>query len=90
MYRLMAPAEVRRYLRAIVEHDVSRVARAPGGFLFEFMREGAGMLDETAPGGRITWRQKRTNFIRRHLAQYRSNRTERRRLALIAWAYHPK
>ena len=77
-------------MREIVERGVSRVARAPGGFLYVYMRAGARMLDETAPGGRITWRQKRTNFIRRHLAQYRANRTERRRLALIAWAYDPR
>jgi hypothetical protein len=48
------------------------------------------MLEETAPGGKITWRQKRTNFIRRHLVQYKANRTERRRLALIEWAYNPR
>jgi hypothetical protein len=39
------------------------------------------MLDESAPSGRITWGQRRTNFIER--------RTERRRLALVAWAYDP-
>lgn len=86
----MPRSEVRRHMPAIVEHDVSRVARAPGGFLYAYMRAGASMLDETAPGGRITWRQKRTSFVRRHLAQYREHRTERRRLALIAWAYDPR
>jgi hypothetical protein len=86
----MTPAEVRRYVRAIVENNVSSVARARGGFLFEYLRAGPGMLDETAPGGLITWRQKRTNFIRRHLAQYRTHKTPRRRLALIAWAYDPR
>ena len=90
MHKLMKVAEVRRHVRDIVVHDVSRVARDPGGFLHEYLRVGPSMLDEIAPGGRITWRQKRTNFIRRHLAQYRTHRTERRRLALIAWAYDPR
>jgi hypothetical protein len=90
MHKLMKVAAVRRHMSAIVEHDVSRVARDPGGFLHEYLRVGPSMLDEIAPGGRITWRQKRTNFIRRHLAQYKTHRTERRRLALIAWAYDPR
>ena len=74
MHELMKVAEVRRHMSAIKEHDVSRVARDPGGFLHEYLRVGPSMLDEIAPGGRITRGQRRT---------------ERRRLALVAWAYDP-
>jgi hypothetical protein len=90
MYKLMPRSEVRRHMPAIVKNNVSSVARAPRGFLYEYMRAGASMLDEIAPGGRITWRKKRTNFLRRHLPQYREHETERYRLALIAWAYDPQ
>ncbi len=90
LHKLMLPSEVRRFVPQMEASKVSLVARDKGGFLRVYLRYGARMLDEIAPGGTITWGQKRTNFIRRHLVQYKKNRTERRRLALIAWAYKPK
>jgi len=39
------------------------------------------------PNGKINWGEKRNAFIDRHLAQYRKNPTERRRLALLAWGF---
>ena len=88
-YRLMSVRAVRRLLREIEAHGVSEVARAPGGFLYTYLKKGPSMLDETVPLGSITWRQKRAGFIARHLAQYAKNPTVRRRLALVAWAFDP-
>ena len=88
-YRLMSVRAVRRLLREIEAHGVSEVARAPGGFLYTYLKKGPSMLDETVPLGSITWRQKRAGFIARHLAQYAKNPTTRRRLALVAWAFDP-
>lgn len=36
-----------------------------------------------------SWAERRNSFIARHLVQYEKNPTERRKLALIAWAYNP-
>ena len=88
-YRPMSVRAVRRLLREIEAHGVSEVARAPGGFLYTYLKKGPSMLDETVPLGSITWRQKRAGFIARHLAQYTKNPTARRRLALVAWAFDP-
>lgn len=85
----MSIRDVQGYVGQMVEQRVSEVARSRGGFLYNYMKRGSAMLDEVAPGGNITWRTKRANFIKRHLAQYRINKTPRRRLALIAWAYNP-
>ena len=85
----MSVRAVRRLLREIEAHGVSEVARAPGGFLYTYLKKGPSMLDETVPLGSITWRQKRAGFIARHLAQYTKNPTPRRLLALVAWAFDP-
>ena len=71
---------------------VSKVARGPRGFLTAFKRHGtaAATKNKPVPGypGQ-TWEARRNAFIGRHLAQYMTNPTPRRRLALIAWAYEP-
>lgn len=36
-----------------------------------------------------TWESKRRGFVARHMAQYRTNPTYRRWLALVMWAYMP-
>jgi hypothetical protein len=63
---------------------VSEVARSPRGFLTQYKRVG-GNPDKLS----LEWKVKRHGFIRRHLAQYRKNKTLRRKLALYAWAYNP-
>jgi len=88
-YALMPVDDVRRYLFEIQSANVSVVARSPNGFMYNYLRDGRKILSQIAPGGKITWGQKRTNFIARHLAQYKKHKTQRHRLALIAWAYYP-
>jgi len=88
-YALMGVDDVRRYLFEIQSANVSVVARSPSGFLFHYLRDGRKILTQVAPGGKITWGQKRNNFIARHLVQYKKHKTLRHRLALIAWAYYP-
>jgi hypothetical protein len=72
--------------------NVSHVARSPRGFLTAYKKAG-GKLSNMSP----EWQRKRRNFLKRHLAQVRSNREPlvkagqltRRAGALIAWAYYP-
>lgn len=78
-------------LKTIAKHEadmrrlgVSKVARSPRGFLTAYKRAGRpSNLSEN-------WKRKRKAFIARHGEQYRRNPTNRRRLALIAWAHDPK
>jgi hypothetical protein len=49
--------------------NVSRVARSPRGFLTAYKKAG-GKLSNMSP----EWQRKRRNFLKRHLAQVRSNR----------------
>ena len=91
MYALLTPSQVLGYSRHIEMSGVSQVARAPGGFMYKYVREGEKMLDRViTPSTGLTWAKKREAFIKRHLVQYKANPTLRRRLALIAWAYDPK
>jgi len=85
----MTQAEVKRHLQMIIDYDVSKVARSPGGFLYNYMKYGRAMLMRKASDSGLTWEQKRNAFIARHLVQYRENPTDRHRHALIAWAYMP-
>lgn len=78
-------------LRSVLRHEpemrrlkVSEVARSPRGYLTALKR--AGSYDKLSD----KWKQKRRGFVSRHLAQYKKNPTERRRLALIAWSYDPE
>lgn len=68
---------------------VSEVARSQRGFMTHYKKFGRKVLGKQVPDGRITWGQRRYNFIKRHMAQYRKNPTYRRYLALLMWAYKP-
>jgi len=71
---------------------VSEVARSPRGFLTAFRRAGFDPNKLSAE-----WRDKRDNFVARHMAQVRKNgenlwnqgHPTNRHLALVAWAYSP-
>lgn len=71
---------------------VSEVARSPRGFLRQY-READGNPDELSD----YWRNRRNNFVSRHLAQVRTrgellvvhDLPTRRLLALIMWAAAP-
>ena len=82
MYRFMPYKEIEKYIPKMVELGVSKVARSKGQFLDQYERYGASKLPDE-------WKLKRENFIKRHLVQYVKKPTERRRLALMAWAYLP-
>lgn len=79
MYKLMPINEVLKYIPLAEKEEVSKVARGRGGFIEQYKK---GPLNEF-------WKNKRENFIKRHLAQYRKNPTPRRKLALQMWAYDP-
>ena len=77
--------EIAKYEPEMKRLKVSEVARSPRGFLTMFK----------AVGGKPSkvsehWKQKRAGFIARFLPMWRAFRTERVKLALIAWAYMPE
>lgn len=92
-FPLMTKGGIQGYMSQIVDLGVSEVARSKRGFLYNFFKYGKNMLEKPSitPSGSegIPWWKKRENFIKRHLVQYKKNKTLRRKLALIAWAYLP-
>ena len=84
-YKYMSLSEIEEYLPEIRRLGVSKVARSPRGFLTAYRRAGGNPDNLSA-----VWKRKRHGFIRRHMAQYVENKTLRRKLALIAWAYMPR
>lgn len=88
----MTVSEAATYEAEAARKGVSAVARSPRGFFaaYKRLRFPAKMATEPVPGyPNQTWAQRRAAFVARHLEQYRQNPTERRRLALIMWAYMP-
>lgn len=83
-YSYISLATIKQYEPEMRRLGVSVIARSPQGFLAAYKKAG-GKLSRLSD----YWRQKRSAFIARHLAQYRDNPTYRRKLALIAWAYMP-
>ncbi len=75
---------IKKYEPDMERLGVSRIARSRRGFLTAYKRAGNPnrLSDE--------WKQKRKAFIARHGVQYHKNPTNRRRLALIAWAHDPE
>jgi hypothetical protein len=67
------------------QRGVSVKARSKGQFVEQFRKVGGNpkKLPEY-------WQKKRNGFVARHRASYLKDKGERRRLALIAWAYNPK
>ena len=71
---------------------VSVVARGPGGFVREYERAATARMMKSRPVPGYpgqTWGQRRNAFISRHMPQYLTGPTERRRLALEMWACCP-
>lgn len=91
----MSLGAIDRLRPEMVKRGVSEVARSPRGFLRQYRKAG-GRFSRLSP----YWRNRRNNFVKRHLAQARNNREKlwdpkkkrysRRGLALVAWAYDPK
>jgi len=83
-YPYLSLSTIQRYEPEMRKLGVSKVARSPRGFLTAYKRANGNPNNLSE-----AWRRKRHGFISRHLAQYKKDRGERRRLALIAWAYEP-
>ena len=82
-YRSFIPySTIERYLPSIRRLNVSERARSQGQFLEQYKRYGTSLPQY--------WLNKREAFIARTLPEYNRNKTLRRRLALIAWAYDPR
>ena len=93
-YSWMSYSAAAKYIPEAKRYRVSGVARSSGGFMGNYKRAGSATKMNKRPLGRSTtggktWGQKRENFIKRHLAQYKKNKTYRRWLALVMWAYKP-
>jgi hypothetical protein len=73
---------IEMYMPIIIEYKVSVQARKPNHFLDIYKKYGQQLPSK--------WMEKRENFIKRHIVQYRENPTIRRRLAIITWAYDPE
>jgi len=85
----MTRTDVKRFLPEIERNNVSEIARSERGFLTNFLKFGKKMKNMKPEGETITWDVKRNNFIGRTLPAYNKNKTYRRFLSLIAWAYRP-
>jgi hypothetical protein len=82
MYPFLSLKQIQRYLPRIEAENVSIVARSKDQFLDQYKKYGTNLPQ--------SWHIKRSNFINRHLKQYKKNPTNRRKLALITWAYMPE
>jgi len=81
MYPILPLKEIEKYLPEMIKEKVSLVGRSPGGILSQFRKYGSKLPD--------FWVNKRNNFIKRTLVQYKKNPTYRRKLALITWGFMP-
>ena len=89
-YRWMSYKDAAKYLPEAQEKGVSKVARGRDGFMGVYKRAGTSANMKTTMYSKTqSWGTRRTNFIKRHMAQYVKNPTSRRWLALIMWAYKP-
>lgn len=83
---------VKQFESVARSRGVSQVARSSRGFLPQYKKAGGNpsRLSEW-------WRNRRNNFVARHMAQVRANKEQlikngkpsRRLIALIMWAYSP-
>ena len=92
-YAWLSLATVKRHESQAALLGVSQVARSPRGFVAAYESAGgrARVMNATPVPGypNQTWGRRRNAFIARNLPQYMNKPTERRRLALMLWAYRP-
>jgi hypothetical protein len=84
-YPWLSLSTIAKYEPEMKRLGVSEVARSPRGFLTAYKRVG-GDWRKLSPD----WIKERNAFVARFLAMWREHRTEKIKLALIAWAYMPK
>lgn len=73
---------IRNSLPDIIKEGVSKRARSKGQFLDQYKKFGTSLPPK--------WISTRNNFIKRTSAQYKNRPTNRRRLALLTWAFNPE
>ena len=88
-YPWLTYAQARAHGADAARLGVSAVARAPRGFMREYEAAGTAAAMRARPlppgvTGGATWGQKRHNFVRRFLAQYKASPTPRRLLSRCA------
>ena len=87
-------SEVEKWEKEAERLGVSEVARGKKGFLWAYKRAGDRKrmektpVDVYNPAG-LTWGEKRNAFLSRSVPQFDGNRTYRRWLSLVMWAYVP-
>lgn len=84
MYKLLNKNIIKKYYLDIAEKEkVSEVARNPGGFMYWYLNDGK--------TDKLRWMNKRNNFIKRHMEQWKKAPENRYRqfIALIMWGYSP-
>ena len=87
-YKVLPLSEVLKYEQEAKEKGVSEVARSSSGFLGQYKKykDFDKFKDKKASNSNMDWDDKRATFIARHLASFKENPTQRRKLALIMWA----
>jgi len=89
-YRWLSYSSAAKHIPEAKEKGVSKVARGRSGFMGVYKRAGSSKnMAKKDYRATQTWGQRRSAFIKRHMAQYRKNPTRRRWLALAMWAYKP-
>jgi hypothetical protein len=81
-YDFMSLKDIKKYIDDMEKLQVSKVARGKDGFLTHYIK-----IDGDKSKLNNFWIKKRNAFIARTLPLYLENRTYRRGLSLIAWAY---
>ena len=77
--------EIAKFEPEMKRLKVSEVARSRGGFLY-YYKQARGNPDFMS----AYWKMRRTAFIKRFTPLWKKYKTERLKLALIAWAYMPR
>ena len=83
-YKYLKLEKILAFVPQMEKLKISQNERSKAGFLTIYAN-----LNGKQAKLPLKWRIKRDEFIRRHLPDYRSKPTLKKRLALIAWAYMP-
>lgn len=94
-YPVLSYKQAAAYLEEARKYKVSEVARSARGFMGQYKKYGGKwsvMKTKPVPKPyqKQTWEQRRANFIKRVMVQYRKNNTYRRFISLIMWGFMPK
>jgi hypothetical protein len=79
-FQLMPLTEAIKFEKMAEDNKVSEVARSPNGFFYHY-KKNKGKLEDPY------WIKKRNAFLARTLPAYYKNKTLRKWLSLIMWAF---